>query len=67
MGQKGNAMKSPIRFNKASGSTRRRIERIVANGEHALKRAGNCAWRRQLVQQAIAGAVGGKGGATSAK
>ena len=44
------AMKSPLRFSKASGSTKRRVERMVRLGERATKRALSSGQRSELAE-----------------
>jgi hypothetical protein len=44
-------MKSHIRFSKASGSTRRRVDKIVRLGERATKRALSARNRRELAER----------------
>lgn len=41
-------MKSPYRFSAANGSTRRKVEMIVRQGERATRRSLNSARRRKL-------------------
>lgn len=42
-------MKSAIRWSKASESTKRRVERIIAQGSHTARRAVTSAKRRELL------------------
>lgn len=44
-------MKSALRFSKASGSTKRRIEQIIQLGEHKTKRALSAKRRREFVER----------------
>ena len=44
-------MKSPLRFSKASGSTKRRVNRIVLLGKRAVKRALSASRRREWVER----------------
>jgi hypothetical protein len=44
-------MKSALRYSKASGSTRRRIEIIVRAGPHQTKRALSANRRRALAER----------------
>ena len=44
-------MKGHLRFSKASGSTKRRVERIIQLGERATKRALWANGRRQLAER----------------
>lgn len=41
-------MKSDLRWSKASGSTRRKIEQIIRRGERATRRSVLAARRRQM-------------------
>jgi DNA replicative helicase MCM subunit Mcm2 (Cdc46/Mcm family) len=43
--------KSARRFSKASGSTKRRVERIIRLGERAAKRALSARQRREFVER----------------
>jgi hypothetical protein len=45
------AMKSALRFSKASGSTRRKVEKIVQLGERAMKRALSASRRREFTER----------------
>ena len=44
-------MKSPLRWSKASGSTKRRVEKIVLAGLHQTKRALSATNRRALAER----------------
>jgi hypothetical protein len=44
-------MKSALRFSKASGSTKRRVEKLVRLGERASKRALSSRYRRELAER----------------
>ena len=44
-------MKSPIRWSKASGSTKRRVEKIIRLGERATKRALSAGHRKELAER----------------
>jgi hypothetical protein len=44
-------MKSAIRLSKASGSTKRRVEKIVRLGERATRRALTSSKRRDLLER----------------
>ena len=44
-------MKSPLRWSKASGSTKRRIEKIIRLGDRATKRALSSSSRRELADR----------------
>jgi len=44
-------MKSSLRWSKASGSTRRRIEKMIRLGERATKRALSAGRRRELAER----------------
>ena len=44
-------MKSALRWSRASGSTRRRIDRIVRQGERSAKRALSARSRRALAER----------------
>jgi hypothetical protein len=44
-------MKSALRFSKASGSTKRRVEKIVRAGERGTRRALPSAKRRELLER----------------
>ena len=46
-------MKSFLRFSKASGSTKRRVEKIIQLGERQTRRALGSAKRRQLHERGI--------------
>jgi hypothetical protein len=48
-------MKSFLRFSKASGSTRRRIEKIIRHGERATKRALSASRRREFSERLVHG------------
>jgi hypothetical protein len=43
-------MKPALRFSKASGSTRRRVEKIIRLGDRATRRAV-ASWRRRQYQE----------------
>jgi hypothetical protein len=43
--------KSAIRWSKASGSTKRRVEKIIRLGERATKRALSASRRRELAER----------------
>lgn len=43
-------MKSPLRFSKASGSTKRRVEKVIRLGDRATRRAV-ASWRRRQYQE----------------
>lgn len=45
------AMKSPLRFSKASGSTKRRVEKMVRFGERAKKRVLSSRHRHELAER----------------
>jgi len=44
-------MKSAIRFSKASGSTRRRVEEIARQGKRAAKRTLSARHRRTMAER----------------
>jgi hypothetical protein len=44
-------MKSSLRFSKASGSTRRRVEKIIRLGERAAKRSLPARHRREFSER----------------
>jgi len=44
-------MKSARRFSKASGSTKRRVDKIIRLGEHATKRTLSASRRRELAER----------------
>ena len=44
-------MKKFLRFSRASGSTRRKVEQIIRQGERATKRALSARHRRELVER----------------
>jgi len=44
-------MKSFIRFSKASGSTKRRVDKIIRAGLHSTKRALSARHRRELAER----------------
>jgi len=44
-------MKSSLRFSKASGSTKRRVEKLIRLGERASKRALSARYRRQFAER----------------
>jgi hypothetical protein len=44
-------VKSALRFSKASGSTKRRVERIIRLGDRATKRALSARHRRDFVER----------------
>lgn len=46
-------MKSALRWSKASGSTKRRVERIIRLGERATKRALSASRRRELSERGV--------------
>jgi hypothetical protein len=46
-------MKSALRFSKASGSTKRRVEKIIQCGERATRRALSASHRRELATRGI--------------
>jgi len=46
-------MKSFIRFSKASGSTRRKVEKIIARGERVTRRALSSSKRRVLYLERV--------------
>lgn len=48
-------MKSALRFSKASGSTRRRVERIIRQGSRATLRQFNSARRRAFREGVVYG------------
>jgi predicted RNA-binding protein Jag len=43
--------KSAMRWNKASGSTKRRVEKIIRLGERATKRVLSAGRRRELAER----------------
>ena len=49
-------MKSFLRFNKASGSTRRRVDKIIRLGERATKRSLSASRRREFSERLVHGA-----------
>jgi hypothetical protein len=44
-------MKSALRFSKASGTTRRRVDKIIRHSERATKRALSARYRRELAER----------------
>jgi hypothetical protein len=44
-------MKSSLRFSKASGSTKRRVEKIIGLGGRTTKRALSASRRRELAER----------------
>lgn len=44
-------MKSPLRWSKASGSTRRKVEKLIRLGDRATKRALSASRRRELSER----------------
>jgi hypothetical protein len=46
-------MKSAFRFSKASGSTKRRVEKIIRAGLHQTKRAMSASHRREFSERLV--------------
>jgi len=44
-------VKSFLRFSRASGSTKRRIERIIRQGDRAIRRALTSSKRREILER----------------